>query len=81
MLVVNSNRLREYRKYVGMPVSELARRAKTSRETITGIELHGQVPNGLLMLRICNALRVDPREIFFDSSAIHGLQEARVNDQ
>lgn len=67
-----SNKLRLKREEVGMSVSELARRAKTSRQTITNIELYGQIPNGLLMIRICDALKVDPKEIFFAETAMHG---------
>jgi DNA-binding XRE family transcriptional regulator len=67
-----NNRLREVRKEVGMPISELARRVKTSRQTITNIELYGQVPNGLLMILICEVLKKEPKEIFFESNVIHG---------
>lgn len=70
--MVSNNRLREVRKEVGMPISELARRANTSRQTITNIELKGQIPNGLLMISICNVLRKEPKEIFFSKNAIHG---------
>ncbi|GBF78278.1 XRE family transcriptional regulator [Paenibacillus sp. 598K] len=67
-----SNKLREIRKKVGMPVSELARRTEVSRQTITNIELYGQVPNGILMLKICDVLNKEPKEIFFNQSAMHG---------
>lgn len=60
-----NNKLRETRKEFGMSISELARRAKASRQTITNIELNGQIPNGLLMISICNVLRKEPKEIFF----------------
>lgn len=68
------NKLRDVRTEVGMSVSELARRAKTTRQTITNIELHGQEPSGSLMLAISNALKKDPREIFFTNFGIHDLQ-------
>lgn len=67
-----SNKLREVRREIGMPVSELARRAKTSRQTITNIELYGQVPNGLLMISICEVIKKEPKEIFFNEIAMHG---------
>ncbi|MEK3856589.1 helix-turn-helix transcriptional regulator [Cytobacillus sp. FSL H8-0458] len=67
-----NNKLREVRKEVGMPVSELARRVKTSRQTITNIELYGQVPNGLLMIAICDVLKKNPKEIFFANDVLHG---------
>ncbi|MBB6692338.1 helix-turn-helix domain-containing protein [Cohnella xylanilytica] len=70
--MVSNNRLRMVRKEVGMPLSELARRSGTSRQTITNIELKGQVPNGLLMLSICEALKRSPDEIFFASHVNHG---------
>ncbi|WP_234340245.1 helix-turn-helix transcriptional regulator [Gorillibacterium timonense] len=67
-----SNNLRLVRKEIGMSISELARRANSSRQTITNIELRGQVPNGLLMIAICDVLKKQPKEIFFDSNANHG---------
>lgn len=69
------NKLREVREAVGMSVSELARRSKTSRQTITNIELHGQEPSGTLMLSIAQVLNKDPREIFFADVVIQGLQK------
>lgn len=69
------NKLREVREDVGMSVTELAKRANTSRQTITNIELHGQEPYGSLMLKISNALKTDPREIFFTHVVTQGLQE------
>ncbi|MEV9639524.1 helix-turn-helix domain-containing protein [Mammaliicoccus sciuri] len=69
-----SNRLRQVRKEVGMSLSELAKRAKTSRQTLTNIELHGQEPGVYLAMSIADALKVDPREIFFGSNVIQGLQ-------
>lgn len=67
-----NNRLRVVRKEIGMPISELARRAKTSRQTITNIELYGQVPNGLLMISICEVLNKEPKDIFFADIVLHG---------
>lgn len=66
-----NNKLREVRETVGMSVSELARRSKTSRQTITNIELHGQEPSGRLILSISEALVKDPRDIFFTRSVTH----------
>lgn len=71
------NRLREVRTDIGMPVSELARRAKTSRQTITNIELHNQIPNGLLMISICEVLKKEPKEIFFGTNVICKLQNEK----
>lgn len=69
------NKLREVREEVGMSVTELAKRANTSRQTITNIELHGQEPYGFLMLEIADALKTDPRDIFFTHVVIQELQE------
>lgn len=74
-----NNRLREVRKEIGMSVSELARKAKTSRQTITNIELHGQEPSGVMMLAISHALQRDPREIFFIPDVIQGLHIGGTN--
>lgn len=71
-----NNRLREVREDIGMSVSELARRCKTSRQTITNIELHGQEPSGMLVLAIGEALKRDPREIFFANSVTHVEQSS-----
>lgn len=66
-----NNKLREVRKRTGMSVAELARRSKTSRQTITNIELHGQVPSGKLVLVIAETLNSDPRDIFFKQDVTH----------
>lgn len=71
---MKNNKLRKVRESVGMSVSELARRAKTSRQTITSIELHGQEPSGFLMLSIANVLNKDPRDIFFTNDVSHVIQ-------
>jgi transcriptional regulator with XRE-family HTH domain len=47
-----------------MSVSELARSANISRETITNVELHGQEPSADMMLAIANALITDPHKFF-----------------
>lgn len=67
-----NNKVRGIRKEIGMPLSELARRAKTSRQTLTNIELYGQVPNGLLMISICDVLKKQPNEIFFAKDVSRG---------
>ncbi len=72
------NKLREVREYVGMSVSELARRSGASRQTIINIELHGQEPRVSLALAIAKALRTDPREIFFTNVVIHDLQDGKI---
>lgn len=66
-----NNKLREVREDIGMSVSELARRAGTSRQTITAIELHGQEPSGSFVITISAALKKDPREIFFARDVNH----------
>lgn len=69
-----NNKVREARLEVGMSLSELARRSKTSRQTITNIELHGQEPEVKLGLQIAMALNKNPNEIFFTDFVIQGLQ-------
>lgn len=71
------NKLREIRKERGMSVVELARRSKTSRQTITNIELNGQEPSGILLINISEALEKDPRDIFFKESVTHVLQNKK----
>ncbi|MGC8229875.1 helix-turn-helix transcriptional regulator [Pseudobacillus badius] len=70
-----NNRLREVREDIGMSVAELARRVKTSRQTITNIELHGQEPSVGLALAIATALKTDPYNIFFVNIVIQDLQK------
>lgn len=78
----NKNELRKIRKEVGMSLSELARRSKTSRQTITNIELKGQEPSVTLALRIARVLKRDPYDIFFNDFVIQGLQkEAKKQKQ
>lgn len=72
-----NNILREVRQEVGMSVSELARRANTSRQTITNIELHDQEPSGRLMISISEAVKKEPREIFFTSRVTYKLQKSK----
>lgn len=73
---MKNNKVREVRREIGMPLSELARRTGTSRETMTKIELSGRVPNGMLLLAISNVLKIDPRELFFASDVNH---DKRIN--
>lgn len=78
----NKNKLRKVRNDVGMSLSELARRSKTSRQTITNIELKGQEPSVTLALRIAKVLKQDPYDIFFNDFVIQGLQkEGEVQKQ
>lgn len=71
------NKLREIRIDEGMSVSELARRAKTSRQTIHAIENGSRKSvNGSLMFRIADALKRDEREIFFTRPVNHEEQTA-----
>lgn len=69
------NKLKEARKDVGMSVSELARRANTSRQTIYAIE-KGERKNisGALMFAISDALKKDERDIFFAQDVTQELQ-------
>lgn len=70
------NKLKAIRTDVGMSISELARRAETSRQTIHGIE-NGSIKNvsGMLMFRIADALRRSEREIFFSKQVTHEEQK------
>jgi len=71
------NRLREIRLDIGMSVAELARRSKTSRQTIHAIENKSRKNiRGSLMFRIADALKREEREIFFESSVNHEEQKS-----
>jgi len=63
------NKVKEYRIKRGMFISELARRAKTSRQTIHAIEKGERKSiDGQLMFRIADALEADERDIFLKIS-------------
>lgn len=68
------NKVKEIRIKRGMSVSELARRANTSRQTIYAIE-KGKTKkiDGVLMFAIADALEYDEREIFFEPNVTHGV--------
>lgn len=72
------NKVKELRNKRGMSVTELSRRAQTSRQTIYAIEKQ-EIKNisGPLMFRIADALDFDEREIFFESIVTHGEQGGR----
>lgn len=69
------NKVKEYRTERGMSISELARRAKTSRQTIHAIE-KGDRKNisGSLMFSIADVLKKDERDIFFVNDVTQELQ-------
>lgn len=70
------NRVREIRKEIGMSISELARRAQTSRQTIHAIEnMERKRIDGGLMFRISDALKRPEREIFFAVNVTHEEQD------
>jgi putative transcriptional regulator len=70
------NKVKEYRTETGMSVAELARRAKTSRQTIHAIE-KGDRKNisGSLMFSIADALKRDERDIFFVDNVLQELHD------
>jgi DNA-binding XRE family transcriptional regulator len=63
------NNLKEIRQDIGMSISELARRANTSRNTIYNIEKGiTKDVSGKLVFAIADALNRNEREIFLKSS-------------
>lgn len=69
------NKVMEIRTRRGMTISELARRAKTSRQTIYSLEKQTiKNVSGPLMFRIADALEYDERGIFFDEGVTHEEQ-------
>lgn len=72
------NSVREVRQDIGMSVAELARRSKTSRQTIHAVEDNKRKDiSGILMLSISNALRKPVEEIFFNHHVLHEEQLVR----
>ena len=74
------NRVKELRNKRGMSISELARRASTSRQTIYAIEKQ-EIKNisGPLMFRIADALEYDERVIFCNQTVTHEEHFPRKN--
>lgn len=70
-----NNRLREAREEYGMSITELAKRANVSRQTIHNIELNNHVPSVKTAFVISEVLRMDPRDIFFTDGVIQDLQD------
>jgi DNA-binding XRE family transcriptional regulator len=71
------NKVKETRIVIGLSASELARRAKISRQTVVNIEANLVQPSGATMLVISEVLKKDPRDIFFTSSVNQVLQEVK----
>lgn len=60
------NRIREVRKQVGMPMAELARRAKISRNHLFNIEKNKAVPSAPVLFAIADALNKSAKELLVD---------------
>lgn len=69
------NNVREVRKHIGMSVAELARRSRTSRQTIHAVEDNKRKDiSGTLMLSISGALNKPVETIFFAPVVLHEEQ-------
>lgn len=73
-----SNKVKEIRIERGMSVTELARRSKVSRMTVSNIESFSVIPNLETALAISFALEKDIGTIFFTLDVNRELQK-RVN--
>lgn len=69
-----SNNLKEIRKKRGISISELARRTKLSRMTISNIENLNIIPMVDTAIFIARELEVDITSIFFETDVNHELQ-------
>lgn len=70
---MESNRLKEIRTNRGMSISELARRTKLNRITISNIENGHCSPTVKTVSVICKVLSKDPSEIFFRNNALRNV--------
>lgn len=70
------NCLKYFRRSEGFNLTQeqLAKEVSVSRATISAVE-KGCVPSAELMLKLANYFKVDPREIFFESSVQHVKRE------
>ncbi|WP_100400610.1 helix-turn-helix transcriptional regulator [Bacillus sp. FJAT-44742] len=71
---MNSNRLKEARTKRGMSISELARRTKLNRITISKIENGLSNPTVTTVSVICKELSKNPSDIFFSNIVNHEEQ-------
>ncbi|WP_046128786.1 helix-turn-helix transcriptional regulator [Bacillus thermotolerans] len=76
---MNTNRLKEVRIERGMSISELARRSRLSRATVTDIEMGRSNPTVKTIAAICEAISADPNEIFFGFPVNHEYQKIAKN--
>lgn len=75
------NKVKDLRKERGWAVTELARRADTSRQTIHSLENNNiKNPSGKLMFKIADAFKLPEREIFFEDDVTHEEQKT-LNEQ
>lgn len=68
------NNLKSIRTQRGITISELARRAKLNRITISNIENGKSNPTVSTVVAICKVLNKDPKEIFFSDCVYHEIQ-------
>ena len=71
---MNTNNLRKVRLERGMSLSELSRRTKISRVTLTKIENGDTNPTIKTVTSICNVLDRSPNDIFFTNLVNQELQ-------
>lgn len=75
-----NNNLRVIRQKQGISISELSRRTKISRTTITSIEKGNSNPKASTMFAISKELKKRVGEIFFETSVNHELQSGGIKD-
>lgn len=76
-----SNKVKEVRNIRGMSISELARRTKLSRVTISNVENKEVIPSLETALLIARELDYDIGDIFFESYVNHEFQHAEEAKQ
>lgn len=67
-----TNRVKEYRIKAGLTQDQLATLAQTTRQTVIAIE-KGRTPTVPMMLRLAEALKVGPDELFFSPRSNVGI--------
>ncbi|WP_230309387.1 helix-turn-helix transcriptional regulator [Planomicrobium sp. YIM 101495] len=73
-----NNKLKLFRKERGMSVTELAKRSKLSRITVSNVENGFSNPTIKTISAICEVLGKEPKDIFFTDVVNHGVQKEEV---
>jgi transcriptional regulator with XRE-family HTH domain len=61
--------IRELRKQAGISLTELAKRAGVSKQAVSNWEVRGAIPSGDNLLKLAQALNVEPKALLAQSTS------------